>query len=108
MPKIANVSQCYSSCDCSTCSLSGRWVHVVLHDGGETEAKGRRQINIGKVVQLKPSSARVEAWYKQTGTPFNPFEAMTVTASKFKQLECPRCRTMAYVRECTLSVGDLI
>ncbi|KAF8549934.1 hypothetical protein OG21DRAFT_1447248 [Imleria badia] len=54
-------------------------------------------INIGKVVQLKPSNARVEAWHKQTGTPFNPFEAMTVTESKFKQLECPRCRTMAYV-----------
>ncbi|KAI9569231.1 hypothetical protein HD554DRAFT_2020776 [Boletus coccyginus] len=54
-------------------------------------------INISKVVKEKASNARVEAWHKQTGTPFNPFEAMTVTENKYKQLECPRCRTMAYI-----------
>ncbi|KAG6369623.1 hypothetical protein JVT61DRAFT_14192 [Boletus reticuloceps] len=54
-------------------------------------------INIGKVVQLKPSNTRMEAWQKQTGTPFNPFEATTAAESRLKELECPRCRTMVYV-----------
>ncbi|KAH0840381.1 hypothetical protein J3R83DRAFT_1413 [Lanmaoa asiatica] len=65
-------------------------------------------ININKVVQQKPSNARVEAWHKQTGTSFNPFEAMTISQNMLKQLECPRCRTQVYAREYTLSVGSRV
>ena len=53
-------------------------------------------------MQRKPSNARIETWFKETGIPFNPFEAMAAEESRLKQLSCPRCRTNVYVCELTL------
>ncbi|KAG9317935.1 hypothetical protein JVU11DRAFT_2168 [Chiua virens] len=66
-------------------------------DGGNWGSGVWHQINIGKAVKHKPSNQRMEAWHKQTGMYFNPFEAMASTDNAVKQLECPRCRTTLYV-----------
>ncbi|KIK96103.1 hypothetical protein PAXRUDRAFT_826337 [Paxillus rubicundulus Ve08.2h10] len=51
-------------------------------------------MDIGKIVRQKPSSSRATSWHKQTGTPFDPFEAMSKKV--YKEMECPRCRTQVY------------
>lgn len=55
------------------------------------------QINVGKVAKNRPSESRIAAWHKQTGSHFDPFDAMAELTHK--QMECPRCRTRVFVRE---------
>jgi len=55
------------------------------------------QINVGRAVKNKPSESRIASWYKQTGSYFDPFDAMAELTHK--QIECPRCRTRVFVRE---------
>lgn len=43
------------------------------------------------------SDTRASSWYQQTGTHFDPFDAMT--RRTYKQIECPKCQTKLYVRE---------
>ncbi|KAF9235563.1 hypothetical protein BU15DRAFT_51289 [Melanogaster broomeanus] len=52
-------------------------------------------MNVGKLVRQKPTSSRAASWHKQTGTFFDPFEAMEERTNK--QMECPRCRTKVYI-----------
>ncbi|KIM61528.1 hypothetical protein SCLCIDRAFT_1179879 [Scleroderma citrinum Foug A] len=41
------------------------------------------------------SGTRASSWYQQTGTHFDPFDAMSRRA--YKQVECPGCQTRLYV-----------
>lgn len=52
-------------------------------------------INIGKLVKNQPSASRMATWHKQTGSFFDPFDAMEELTHK--QMECPRCRTRVFV-----------
>jgi hypothetical protein len=52
-------------------------------------------IDVGKLARNQPSISRIAAWHKQTGTFFDPFDAMEELTHK--QMECPRCRTRVFV-----------
>lgn len=52
-------------------------------------------INIGKLANNQPSVSRIAAWHKQTGSFFDPFDA--IEELTHKQMECPRCRTRVFV-----------
>lgn len=52
-------------------------------------------INVGKLVKNQPSASRIATWHKQTGSFFDPFDAMEELTHK--QMECPRCRTRVFV-----------
>ncbi|KAG0698466.1 hypothetical protein DFH29DRAFT_1002779 [Suillus ampliporus] len=52
-------------------------------------------IDVGKLAKNRPSESRIAAWHKQTGSFFDPFDAMEELTHK--QMECPRCRTRVFV-----------
>ncbi|OJA15205.1 hypothetical protein AZE42_10552 [Rhizopogon vesiculosus] len=52
-------------------------------------------IDVGKSAKNQPSESRIATWHKQTGSYFDPFDAMAELTHK--QMECPRCRTRVFV-----------
>ncbi|KAG1743622.1 uncharacterized protein EDB91DRAFT_1200520 [Suillus paluster] len=52
-------------------------------------------IDVGKLAQNQPTESRIAAWHKQTGSFFDPFDA--IEELTHKQMECPRCRTRVFV-----------
>ncbi|KAG2069001.1 hypothetical protein BDR04DRAFT_1102485 [Suillus decipiens] len=52
-------------------------------------------INAGNLAKNQPSVSRIATWHKQTGSFFDPFDAMEELTHK--QMDCPRCRTRVFV-----------